>query len=424
MNREAIFKIIVILFSICLFFAGAFLLFWFDVVKFSWSEEFKKEYNYERSKEKKKRILILGDSQLEKHIARNSLFMHLKEFCEDHGIGYANAAHFGFGPIEYHSSLEKIAFDYEPDLIILFYNAYNDLTDVYVRLGKEPTIISHSPFINEGKKATMDSVILENSILVPSAPATVANGSDSSIDSVVATQKIDPEKPNDPYKLSLEDFDWKKFEEHGIHPDIIKYAKKRILNPYAYGPDLVNPHVLTMAMWLPDFLHYNLTTDFLESRYGWYHTLRYFEAMLRINDALKSKFVVVCIPSTAQVDTSHHDFFRKLTFNFSPSILRENSPQMILDSLSKASNIHYINVLPHFKAHPNSGELYYENDDHLNDKGQTLVFEILKKEILNPYVRNTIQDYEGEREKNYFENYRSWKKEHEVRQLKRKIGIE
>jgi hypothetical protein len=136
-KKEVYFKLIIVLFNLFLLTGGAFLLFWFDVVDFDWSRKLKTDYQYFKSKAKEKRILVIGDSQLEPTIAKTSISRLMTEFCEKRDIGIANAAHYGFGPNDYLARMEEFIYDYRPDLVILFYNVHNDLTDVMLKEDQE-----------------------------------------------------------------------------------------------------------------------------------------------------------------------------------------------------------------------------------------------------------------------------------------------
>ena len=341
--------LVIISFSIIIFLLGSWFLFKNDVIHFNLTDKLVKEYDYNSAKNSERRVLILGDSQLEKWPMKHCLYKDLADYFDFQDIGYLNAAHQGFGPIEYEDQLSKIIPDYKPNLILLFYYAGNDLTDVIYRENNKP------------KQRNYPVVFTEEE-------------NDSGSKQIDKTQaKIE----------------WELFEEKGIDPIIIQYARNRLANPNKIGPEYVNPHILAIGAWKPDYHFDNCTRNKVASSYGWYLLLKRFERIMTMADSIDAAVGIVVIPSNVQVDTSHYNFYRKTNFKISDELLFSNAPQQVLYEFAKDSKIKYLDLLPYFKSADHTGELYFENDDHLSEKGHLLAFDVLKNKLLTSLLKDS-----------------------------------
>ena len=220
-----------------MFFAGAWFLLKNEFIQFDWTSQMMQEYAYKKAVGSDVKVLVLGDSQLEKWPMTHCLYKDLLAFFNEKDIGYINAAHHGFGPIEYKKQLEEIIPDYKPDVILLFYYAGNDLSDIIYRLDDKPKNRSYQVVFKDDEE--------ENK----------------------------KEKVGDVFKKSKSqlinynnEFDWELFEEEGIDPKIIQYAKNRLAEPGKIGGEYVNPNILTVGLWKPNYLFDNCSFSSLSLR--------------------------------------------------------------------------------------------------------------------------------------------------------------
>lgn len=366
--------------TIALFLLGSYWLIKTERIHFHWTDQLMKRMAYEKAQDSDTKILILGDSQLEKWPFEHCLYKDMAEYFDERDIGYLNAAHFGFGPIEYNQQLKEISKVYKPDYVLLFYYAGNDLTDVSYRKNGE---IRHRtyPVIFEEKDDVTWSEIQKKSI-----------------------EKVD-------------NFDWDLFEQKGIDPEIIQFAKNRIESPDKIGENLVNPHILALGAWKPDNHYDNLTFNSVESQKAWYHSLKNLSSILALTDSLDAKLGIVVIPSNVQVDTSHYDFYRRTNFNIDVDLLFSNTPQRILYEFCSATQTPYFNLLPHFKSFDTTADLYLTNDDHLSEKGHELSFEALKYQYFEAYLNETSEAVVQNAEL-YLKNYESFLVEYEMEKIR------
>ncbi|MEQ9063058.1 MAG: hypothetical protein RIE58_02715 [Vicingaceae bacterium] len=404
MKKEVKFKLIIVLFNAALLFGGTFALFWYDIVSFDWSRALEKDYQYSQSKKKDKRILIIGDSQLEEHIAVRSLHKLIESFCRENEIGFANAAHYGFGPIEYLDQAKKYIPDYKPDLIIIFYNAFNDLTDVMNR---------HE---GQGVKESHDIFILD-----PDSSVTYV---DSQIEDSIAIASIDsePEKPAMATLRNPDDFDWDEFYRKGIDPALIQQAKEGLSKSFTRSEGIINPHLLVTAVWQPEYLRYNLSVDEAHSRFAWYRTTKLFQKVFELAGHHGSRVAIMVIPSTLQIDDSHYEFFRRLNMFVDSSWMKQSTPQLLVKRMCRASNAILIDPLENFRNRE-LDSIYYLNDDHLNDNGQNALFEYLKSTLLMSYQKGNMDSLGLVVPIDHYKEYNQWKRDFYTRRFLDRIDL-
>lgn len=361
---QIVFKKIIVFLGIAiltslLFLFGAWILIKNDIVQFELTNRLLREYNYHKAISYDKKILVLGDSQLEKWPMWHCLDKDLEDFFDDKEIGYLNAAHYGFGPIEYLNQLEEIIPFYKPDYILLFYNVVNDLSDVLYRDS------------TDAKKSTRQIIFVDS----------INNDFKYRL-----LESIDDGKSN----LQLDEFDWENYRKIGIDTQIIRFAKNRILQPNKIGSEYINPHILAIASWMPNYNFDNCTIDSSFSQYGWYNSLDVFSRISNIADSINARLAIVVIPATVQVDTSHYDFYRKTKLRVSKALLTSNAPQQILKSYALENGALFFDLLPGFKQDIVAEKLYFENDDHLSEYGQIKAFEAIETTFLSSILNVSV----------------------------------
>ncbi len=367
-NRELLFKITIVAFFTFVFLLIVGLLIYTGVIRFQWSDQIIARWEYDTGKAKNRRILLLGDSQLSWWNLDHCLHEDIRWFCNDHNIGYVNASKGGNGPIEYLDRVQAIGPDYRPQLIILFYYAGNDLTDVMYRANqrpKEPGLhwIKQLEYTNEAFEKAREFDPFDNR---PNLEAE-------------QRQEI----------LRKYDFDWEEFKRQGIDSTLISYAKNRLYYPGKIGPEYVNPHILVMGSWKPNYLYDNNKIDSPESQNAWRVVEEKLDDVRAVSESIGADLKVVCIPSTVQVDSSHYDFYRKIKFRVGSDLHSAKAPQERLATWANRTGVDYIDLLPIFKAYGNTTELYFENDDHLSEKGHSLAFQQIDSIFLQPFLLKT-----------------------------------
>ena len=273
-----------------------------------------------------------------------------------------------------------LAPDYEPDLIIIFHYVGNDISDIIYRPNDDPKKPTHGV---ASEKLRQPKAVKKEAIKLPG----------------------NKESKQQSGHANKAPFDWKKFREQGIDSMMIEYAKNRIGKPGAFGPEYVNPHLLVTATWQSDFLFDNNAMSTPGSRYGWYRTLKLYDDIIDYADSEDVPLYIVTIPSTVQVDSSHYDFYRKLTFRVSNERMYPDKPQRMMEIFGEFAGFYHIDLLPTFRAHDSTQSLYFVNDDHLSSKGHALAFEKVRKELFQPYAEGKFNPMKLEYELGYHESF-------------------
>ncbi|MEL6970995.1 MAG: hypothetical protein AAFO02_12575 [Bacteroidota bacterium] len=366
-KRELLFKLTIVTFFTFVFLLITATLIYTGVIRFNWSDQIMARWAYDEGKTKDQRILILGDSQLTWWNLDHCLFEDIRQFCKAHDLGYVNAAKGGNGPIEYLDRMQAIGPDYKPNLVILFYYAGNDLTDVMYRSNQRPK----EPGLNWIKQLNFKDEDFAKAREVDA----------------FSTKRPNLETDQKQEILRGYDFDWEEFARKGIDSTMIAYAKNRLYYPGKIGAEYVNPHILVMGSWKPDYLYDNNQMDSPESEAAWSVVANQLDAIKAVTSEIGAELRLVCIPSTVQVDSSHFDFYRKLTFRVGEALVSARAPQDRLTTWAALAKVPFVDLLPIFKAHPNPATLYFENDDHLSNEGHLEAYNRVRQEILEPFVR-------------------------------------
>ena len=87
-----------------------------------------------------------------------------------------------------------------------------------------------------------------------------------------------------------------------------------------------------------------------------------------------ARLVIVIFPHSIQVNRSHFDFFRGLTFAMDDRTLESTRPQDLMRELCRERGIPLLDLLPVLEERADE-ELYLEKDDHLNPAGNAVAAE-------------------------------------------------
>lgn len=257
------------------------------------------------------RILILGDSFINKWGKGESVYEKLLGDFGPKGPRFLNTADGGMGPSDYELQMQLFAKGFRPHLVVLFYYAGNDLTnEQYRRPSSSPVKRFLKPFLvkfylfhffNEVEER------LENRRAAPAAAPLAGN------------------RPK-------------------------------------------NPWLLKLALEKPHYILDNVLMETRENQGAWEKVKSILERIDDQSKQMKARLAVVVFPHTAQVNRSHFAFFEGLGFRVSERTLSSDRPQALLKAFCKERQIPFLDLLPDFWTR--SGEEFYrENDDHLNERG-------------------------------------------------------
>jgi hypothetical protein len=355
---------------------GAFLLYK-DIVQYEWSENLRRDLRRIVEGRKPRRILVLGDSFLAAWPIEHCLHSDLERWAGDHEIGLINTAVGGYGPYEYFDQMERHAPNFGPGLVLLFYYVGNDLSDVEDRAGP---LRSHlfSPSDGEPhRRPFMSSATVLSAGFLPVRP-------------ILLAQQPTLRQPDDPAP-GEPSFNWKRFEARGIAPDLIEKARNRLRHPNAIGPDYVNPYLLEGALRNPNYLIDNLIMESKQALANWETVKEKLRGVASLAREVEAELCLIAIPSTAQVDRSHWEFYRKATLKLDERLADAASPQELMGEFCREERIDFIDLLPRFRAYPRTEELYWENDEHLAEPGHRLAFKALLDGCLEAWRKKTAR---------------------------------
>jgi len=315
-----------------------------------WLDDLERAHQLRAASSGAQRILVLGDSFLAPWKIDSYLAKDLEAYASERGIGLFNAATYGLGPASYHARMKKLATEFEPDLVLVFYFVGNDLTDVQYHISEfrptEPA--GATPILND-----------------PSCR--IANSRDQQRGGK---------------------FDWDAMARHGVDPELLEMARN--VDLAKTPPDeRINPWLLALAMRAPRYLLDNILMDSECNAVAWRMTAAYLADIFAIARGVGAEVRLVAIPSTVQIDRSHFDVYRRLTLQVDDRLLESTRPQRLLAALCARHDVPFLDLLPYFENHPDPASLYWRMDPHFSSAGHRFAFEILREEILDPWVEGT-----------------------------------
>jgi hypothetical protein len=323
------------------------LLVYLDVLRAPWLEDVERAYELRVASSGAQRILVLGDSFLAPWNTDPHLKKDLDAYASERGIGLVNEARHGLGPASYYAHMQKLAAEFEPGLVLIFYFVGNDLTDVQY----------HVPKFQPTEPAGAKPITIDPGCRIAFPRKRRAGGK----------------------------FDWDAMSRHGIDPALVEMARSVV---YAKKPpdERINPWLLTLAMSAPRYLLDNILMDTECNAAAWQVSAAFLTEIFAIARRVGADVQLIAIPSTVQLDRSHFDVYRRSTLQVDDRLLESTRPQELLSELCARHDVPFLDLLPYFERHPDPASLYWRFDPHFSSAGHRLAFEILREEVLDPWV--------------------------------------
>ena len=342
MNRVSRTKILSVVFLSCLMSVFVLAAILEGALRFGIIEN-EQYYRWQTPKKPKYRLLILGDSFI---IPRSALAKSLARDLVAQNVSVLNAAISGTGPFEYLAEMKAMGMNFKPDVVLLSYYVGNDLTNVqnHPQFNPKKTGVAIDSRTSQsfGRSLYLYHYVLRNLRMA---------------------------------RLRLRPFDYEKAEASGISPELIEDAKKLRINPW-----LVN-----LALEETNYFLDNLLMETDDNMKSWEKAKQLLADIHDLCNSLHSQMMVVIFPGSIQVNDSHFEFYKKLTFNLDGRTLESTKPQRLLMDFCAGRNIACLDLLPAFKARKEE-EFYQDKDDHLNEKGSHVAGQL----ILDFLLRNSI----------------------------------
>jgi hypothetical protein len=180
-------------------------------------------------------------------------------------------------------------------------------------------------------------------------------------------------------------FDWDAMLEHGIDPELVARASGAA-NRSSSPEERINPWLLDIAMRAPRYLLDNILMDTECNRVAWLRTAEFLAGIFDVARAAGAEVQLIAIPASVQIDRSHFDFYRRISLEVDDRLLESRHPQELLAALCARRGIRMLDLLPRFERHPDTGSLYWPMDAHFSEAGHRLAFQIVREEILEPWI--------------------------------------
>ncbi len=143
--------------------------------------------------------------------------------------------------------------------------------------------------------------------------------------------------------------------------------------------DGISPFLVELAREHPDYLTTNLLMEGPGPEAAWATNRDVIDRIAAQAKRDGARLVINVFPSTVQVNASHFPFYEKLGFKTDPRTLSENRPQQRMTEFCRERGYDCFDLLPAFRGA--LGEHYLEKDDHWNEAGNRLAFELIRARL-------------------------------------------
>jgi hypothetical protein len=287
------------------------------------------------------KILILGDSFIEKQETRTGLYELLEKGLSVYNAEILNTAVCGMGPLEYLTKMETSGMCFKPDIVLLFYYVGNDLTDVKYRLDNSGGLKRR---IKDFVRPRLGRSYLYNFYV---------------------------EKSN---ILRLATLDYEKMMKMGADKDLVMLAKEKKINPW----------LLHTAMKHKNMILENILMDQESDMKAWEASKAIIHKINVLCKRSNARFFMIIFPDSVQVDDSHFDFLEKCGFYIDRKTLVTSRPEDLLKGFCGEENIGCLDLLPYFRIGEKNG-YYLKNDNHLSAKGRAfskiIIMDFIRKQV-------------------------------------------
>jgi len=339
----------------------------------NWYFHHAQEQAEQQALHKQTRVLVLGDSFLDAWPMRHHLAQDLKSYGRQHDLGMVVRGFRGWGPFDYRAaSGQVLGGDLKPHLLVVFFFVGNDISDS-IRAIPTP-LPPHLKLPEPGQSARP----LEPPP-PPSRPPVIPYG-------LPLLPLLGCSSEMGEWAGTHEAFDWGGMKGRGIDPELIRMARSFLDDP-RLGDDVVSPSLLTVAVHNPGIYDQSVLLRGPKMQRAWLMAraqLRWMFDGVRLNDA---DVALVIIPAVVQVTRGHDDFLERAGFVIREEMYSSNRPQRLLREFGKAEQISVLDLLPLLRRHRAPNTLYFKHDTHFNEQGNQVVFGLVKKHLLDPWLK-------------------------------------
>ncbi len=337
----------------------------------SWREARAREAAEAEAKEKQTRVLVVGDSFLDRWPMKRHLAADLQTWARGRDVGMWIRGTRGAGPADYRGATNQaITGGFIPQLLVIFFYVGNDISDsLRVEASDLPHYLKLAP---QGKP--------ERSLPPPAWPRRK--------DWVpFLLPGLSCSRGMERWSGGHEDFDWKGMRDRGATPKIIAMARSFVDRPRV-GDDVVSPSLLMVAVHNPGVFRQNILVQGEGVRRAWLMTRAQLRLMFDYVRLYETDIALVIIPSVLQVSRSHDAFLKDAGFWLDDEMYSSTKPQRMLAALARKEKVAVLDLLPLLRAQPNPGKLYFKHDNHFNELGNQVVHDLVKKKLLEQWLKH------------------------------------
>ena len=277
------------------------------------------------------RVLILGDSfALEGRPQAPRAAEILRRYLEKRQVSVLNLAVGGFGPRDYQKQFRTWGEIYAPHLVLLFYYVGNDISDT--KVGRRP--------------------------FAPSAVLPLGDGALGSAQRWLARAQgwsaVAPVIGD-----ALGELRWAR-RRHQFHVSLEQ-------GTYQIVPDK------------RDYFSDSLLIRSAAAHEAWETNKKLIADIAGRAGRWGARLLVVICPATFQINRSNYNFYRRLGLTMDEDMLLTSRPQQLFLAFCGESGLQCLDLLPAFRGA--ADEYYLENDDHWNERGHRLAFELVRARL-------------------------------------------
>ena len=323
-------------------------------------------------------LFILGDSFMAP-LRGGDLADYLADAVGTRGLRIRNTATAGTGPVEYLDRLRRHGTRWQPDLILLSWYVGNDLQNVGCGGNLEARLLPPRPIPLWKRSYLVQFVMARLRVMYPdrvifqsAAPAGHRAGP-------VLLRLLAPRPLSAAVAAGRDlrqEVDYEAMRRAGIPEEHIEAARA----------GRVNPWVVSLGAQYPDYLRDALLVRSDCARRSWQDAQRVLDLILEEAARLETPVLPVVFPHALQVTQAHAALYRAWRINIDDEMFRSDRPQQLLREYFRAHGIETVDLLPALRA--SAEMLYYEQDEHLNMRGQQLAAGVIAEAVLRRAERD------------------------------------
>jgi hypothetical protein len=154
------------------------------------------------------------------------------------------------------------------------------------------------------------------------------------------------------------------------------------------GDDVVSPSLLMVAVHSPGVYRQNILVKGEGVRRAWLATRAQLRLMFDYVRLHETDIALVIIPSVLQVSRPHAAFFKRAGFWIDDEMYSSTKPQDMLTTWARTEKVAVLDLLPLLRSHPSPSKLYFKHDNHFNQQGNAVVYDLVRQNLLERWLEH------------------------------------